>query len=109
MSNDDVSVNAAAIEKNDLCFQCFVQVRTGEHLGGQLSANDTLELRLPVILEPNDVRYVMSFAVADELQARVAQIDEESFSPESLIDLEMNAVMLSGRTQLISNHAASSQ
>ena len=97
----DIGVDGAAIQDQRLVSQQGIEVGPGKERLRDLPARDMVDFRLPVLFQTDDVPHAVGVAGSEALQAGIRQVGQQAVAPPGLIDLQMPAVMLAGRTEMV--------
>ena len=87
----------------DLLVQQDIEVGAGEKLLRDLPAGDIVHLGLPIVLEADDKTHPMGVTGPQPGQAGIRQVSEQAVAPPGLVDLQMPAIMLSGRAEMVAH------
>lgn len=90
----DVDVDDLAVEQQRLVVDQDVEVGAGRERLGERASRHRQHLGLPAVFEAHDVADVEALAVTQKLQARVAEVAQQAQTAPTLIEPEVERVVL---------------
>jgi hypothetical protein len=96
-----IGVNDLAIKEQGLLLEQGIEVGPGKEFLGDLSTCDIVHFGLPVLFQADHEADAVGVTGPEPVQAGIGQVGQQAIAPPRLVDGQMAAVMLPGRTEMV--------